>query len=116
MNYKNLTLNDLDIEEELLFFKKYYLYLLKFCQDNKLYYDGNIAVDIIVFGEDIDRLIENKNEIINDADMKLLIKIAEGRVFLKLNELSPAYNKNNSHDILKVPRYKMFYLLETHGY
>ena len=48
--------------------------------------------------------------------MKLLIKIAEGRVFLETTELSPIYNTKNTHDILRIPRYKMYHILESHGY
>jgi hypothetical protein len=48
--------------------------------------------------------------------MKYLIRIAEGRVFKQIDELSPMYNRKNTHDILKIPRYKMYHILERHGF
>lgn len=116
MNTKNLTINILDFSEELYFFKQYYKYLLSYCIDNELHYNGQLAVEIIKFNEEIDRLLENPDEILNVNDVKFIIRIAEGRVFKKLNELSVEYNRQNTHDILKVPRYKMFHVLEHHGY
>ncbi len=116
MNTKNLTLNILDFTEELYFFKQYYKYLLAYCIDNKLHYNGALAVEIIKFNEELDRLLENPDEILNVDDIKFIIRIAEGRVFKELNELSQEYNRQNTHDILKVPRYKMFHVLEHHGY
>ncbi|MBR0472476.1 MAG: hypothetical protein IJI98_07255 [Methanosphaera sp.] len=116
MNTKKLTLNILDFTRELNFFKYYYKYLLSYCIDNKLHYDGKLAVEIIKFNEEIDRLLENPDEILTVDDIKFIIRIAEGRVFKQLNELSIEYNRQNTHDILKVPRYKMFHVLEHHGY
>lgn len=116
MNNKNLRLNDLNVTEELNFIKNYYKFLLKYCQDYKLDYDGQIAVEIIYLTEDIERILSQPDEIIKADDIKLLIKIAEGRLFLRLNELSKTYNMNNTHDILKVPRYKLYHTLERHGY
>lgn len=116
MNNKNLRLTDLNITEELNFIKNYYKFLLKYCQDYDLEYDGNIAVEIIYLTEDIERILSQPDEVIKASDIKLLIKIAEGRLFLRLNELSPKYNLKNTHDILRVPRYKIYYTLERHGY
>ena len=79
-------------------------------------YDGKIAVEIIYLIEDIERIISQPDEVIKASDIKLLIQIAEGRLFLRLNELSLEYNRNNTHDILRVPRYKLYYTLERHGY
>ena len=116
MNNKDLTLNILDFVSELEFFKFYYKYLLSYCIDNKLNYDGHIAVDIIKFGEDLDKLLAKPDEKLSNKEIKFLIRIAEGRVFLELNKLSLEYNRQNTHEILKVPRYKMYHILETHGY
>ena len=95
MNSKSLTLNNLGIIEELNFIRSYHKYLLEYC---------------------IERIVSNPDEIISPSDMKLLIKIAEGRVFLETTELSPIYNTKNTHDILRIPRYKMYHILESHGY
>lgn len=116
MNNKHLTLNDLNIKEELVFIKNYYKYLLSYCQEYNLEYNALLAVEIIKLGEDIDRIISNEDEIIKDKDMKLLIRIAEGRVFKEIDELSHMYNRKNTHDILKIPRYKMYHILERHGF
>ncbi|MBQ6218564.1 MAG: hypothetical protein IJJ47_02420 [Methanosphaera sp.] len=116
MNNKNLTLNILDFTEELVFFKYYYKNLLAYCIEYKFNYDGHIAVDIIKFIEDLDKLLAKPDEKLNNEEIKFLIKIAEGRVFLELNKLSFDYNRQNTHEILKVPRYKMYHRLETHGY
>lgn len=116
MNTKNLTLNILDFVEELTFFRNYYKYLLSYCIENNIYYDGKIAVEIIKFGEEIDELLATPDKILKNDEIKFLIKIAEGRVFLVLNELSVEYNRKNTHDILKTPRYKMYHVLESHGY
>ncbi|MBE6487460.1 MAG: hypothetical protein E7Z86_01935 [Methanosphaera stadtmanae] len=116
MNNKNLRLKDLNVTEELNFIKNYYKFLLKYCQDYNLKYDGKIAVEIIYLIEDIERILSQPDEVIKASDIKLLIKIAEGRLFLRLNELSLEYNRSNTHDILRVPRYKLYYTLERHGY
>ena len=116
MNNKSLTLNDLDFVEELSFFKSYYKYLLAYCVENGLRYDGEIAVSIIRFCEDVESIISTPNSKLKSDDVTFLIRIAEGRVFKELNELSTEYNRTNNHDILKNPRYKMFRVLETHGY
>ncbi len=116
MNEKNLTLNILDFVNELTFIKDYYKNLLSYCIEYNLKYDGNIAVEIIKFTEKLDELLENPDEILKINDIKFLIKIAEGRTFLKLNQLSLDYNRENTHNILKIPRYKMYHVLERHGY
>lgn len=116
MNNKNLNIKILDFEEELDFFRKYYRYLLAYCIENKLHYNGEIAVKIIKFSEKIDELLEDTEKILKIDDVKFLIRIAEGRIFKELNELSLEFNRNNNHDILKNPRYKMFHVLEHHGY
>lgn len=54
MNTKNLTLNILDFVNELTFIKSYYKYLLSYCIEYDLHYDGNIAVEIIKFTEKLD--------------------------------------------------------------
>lgn len=116
MNTKNLTLNILDFVNELTFIKSYYKYLLSYCIEYNLHYDGNIAVEIIKFTEKLDEILEDPNKILKIDDIKFLIKIAEGRTFLRLNELSVEYNRENTHNILKIPRYKMYHVLECHGY
>ncbi|WP_455645923.1 hypothetical protein [Methanosphaera sp.] len=116
MNNKNLTLNNLGFKEELQFIKNYHKYLLEYCIENEIPYDGQIAVKILQLNEDIDRIIEDPEKVVTPDDMKLLIKIAEGRVFLETTELSPIYNTKNTHDILRIPRYKMYHVLEHHGY
>lgn len=116
MNTKNLTLNILDFVNELTFIKSYYKYLLSYCIEYDLHYDGNIAVEIIKFTEKLDEILEDPNKILKIDDIKFLIKIAEGRTFLRLNELSLEYNRENTHNILKIPRYKMYHVLECHGY
>lgn len=116
MNNKNLTLNDLGFSDELNFIKDYHKYLLQYCIDNEIPYDGQIAVKILKLNEDIERILSEPDKIITPKDMKLLIRIAEGRVFLETNKLSEIYNTKNTHDILRVPRYKMFHVLEHHGY
>ena len=116
MNTKNLTLNSLDFVNELTFIKSYYKNLLSYCIEYQLHYDGNIAVEIIKFTEKLDELLADPNEILKIDDVKFLIRIAEGRTFLKLNDLSIEYNRQNTHDILKIPRYKMYHVLECHGY
>ncbi|MEE0489792.1 hypothetical protein, partial [Methanosphaera stadtmanae] len=116
MNSKSLTLNKLGIIEELNFIRSYHKYLLEYCIENEISYDGKIAVAILKLNEDIERIVSNPDEIISPSDMKLLIKIAEGRVFLETTELSPIYNTKNTHDILRIPRYKMYHILESHGY
>ena len=116
MNSKSLTLNNLGIIEELNFIRSYHKYLLEYCIENEISYDGKIAVAILKLNEDIERIVSNPDEIISPSDMKLLIKIAEGRVFLETTELSPIYNTKNTHDILRIPRYKMYHILESHGY
>lgn len=116
MNTKNLTLNILDFVNELTFIKSYYKYLLSYCIEYNLHYDGNIAVEIIKFTEKLDEILEDPNKILKIDDIKFLIKIAEGRTFLRLNELSLEYNRENTHNILKIPRYKMYHVLECHGY
>lgn len=116
MNTKNLTLNILDFVNELTFFKHYYKNLLSYCIEYNLHYDGKVALEIIKFNEKIDELLENPDEILNNTDIKFLIKVAEGRTFLVLNELSTEYNRQNTHNILKIPRYKMYHVLERHGY
>ena len=116
MNNKQLTLKDLNIKEELLFIKYYYKYLLSYCQEYELPYNGLLAVEIIKMGEFIDKLVSDENAIIKDKDMKYLIRIAEGRVFKEIDELSSMYNRKNTHVILKVPRYKIYHILERHGF
>lgn len=116
MNTKNLTLNILDFVNELTFIKSYYKYLLSYCIEYDLHYDGNIAVEIIKFTEKLDEILEDPNKILKIDDIKFLIKIAEGRTFLRLNELSLEYNRENTHNLLKIPRYKMYHVLERHGY
>lgn len=116
MNTKNLTLNILDFVNELTFIKSYYKYLLSYCIEYNLHYDGNIAVEIIKFTEKLDEILEDPNKILKIDDIKFLIKIAEGRTFLRLNELSLEYNRENTHNLLKIPRYKMYHVLECHGY
>lgn len=116
MNSKQLTLKDLNIKDELIFIKYYYKYLLSYCQEYDLQYDGLLAVEIIKLGEFIDRITSDENAVIKDKDMKYLIKIAEGRVFKQIDELSSMYNRKNTHDILKIPRYKMYHILERHGF
>ncbi|MDD6285645.1 hypothetical protein [Candidatus Methanosphaera massiliense] len=116
MNTKNLTLNDLGIKDELIFIKGYHKYLLEYCIENNIPYDGKIALKIMELNEDIDRITANPDDIIKPEDMKLLIRIAEGRVFLETTKLSEIYNTKNTHDILRVPRYKMYHVLEHHGY
>lgn len=116
MNSKTLTLNDLGIIDELTFIRSYHKYLLAYCIENEIPYDGKIAIEIIKLNEELDRIISTPDKVISPKDMKLLIKIAEGRVFLKTNELSPSYNTKNTHDILRIPRYKMYHVLESHGY
>ena len=116
MNSKSLTLNNLGIIEELNFIRSYHKYVLEYCIENEISYDGKIAVAILKLNEDIERIVSNPDEIISPSDMKLLIKIAEGRVFLETTELSPIYNTKNTHDILRIPRYKMYHILESHGY
>ncbi|WP_461436605.1 hypothetical protein [Methanosphaera sp.] len=116
MNTKNLTLNILDFVNELTFIKSYYKYLLSYCIEYDLHYDGNIAVEIIKFTEKLDEILEDPNKILKIDDIKFLIKIAEGRTFLRLNELSLEYNRENTHNLLKIPRYKMYHVLECHGY
>ncbi|RAP47694.1 MAG: hypothetical protein BZ135_01565 [Methanosphaera sp. rholeuAM6] len=116
MNTKNLTLNILDFVNELTFIQSYYKNLLAYCIEYELRYDGKIAVEIIKFNERIDELLIKPDEILNNEDIKFLIKIAEGRTFLVLNELSKEYNRQNTHEILKIPRYKMYHVLERHGY
>lgn len=116
MNMKKLTLNSLDFVNELTFIKSYYKNLLAYCIEYNLRYDGNVAVEIIKFTEKIEELLINPDEILKIDDIKFLIKIAEGRTFLKLNEISLEYNRQNTHDILKIPRYKMYHVLERHGY
>ena len=108
MNSKSLTLNNLGIIEELNFIRSYHKYLLEYCIENEISYDGKIAVAILKLNEDIERIVSNPDEIISPSDMKLLIKIAEGRVFLETTK--------NTHDILRIPRYKMYHILESHGY
>ena len=51
MNSKSLTLNNLGIIEELNFIRSYHKYLLEYCIENEISYDGKIAVaiGIIVF-------------------------------------------------------------------
>ena len=116
MNNKKLSIKILNFEEELDFFRKYYKYLLAHCIENKYHYNGQIAVEIIKFNEKIEELLEKPDKTLKNEDINFLIKIAEGRYFKELNELSLKFNKNNSHDILKNPRYKMFHVLEFHGY
>jgi hypothetical protein len=116
MNTKNLTLNILDFVNELTFIRDYYKNLLAYCIEYKVHYDGKIAVEIIKFNERIDEMLSNPDKILKIDEIKFLIKIAEGRVFLVLNELSREYNRQNTHDILKIPRYKMYHVLERHGY
>lgn len=116
MNSKNLTINILDFADELTFIKSYYKNLLSYCIEYKLHYNGKVAVEIIKFTEKIDEILISPDEILNNKDIKFLIKIAEGRTFLELNELSIEYNHKNTHDILKIPRYKMYHVLERHGY
>ena len=116
MNTKNLTLNILDFVNELTFIKSYYKYLLSYCIEYDLHYDGNIAVEIIKFTEKLEEMLEDPNKILKIDDIKFLIKIAEGRTFLRLNELSLEYNRENTHNLLKIPRYKMYHVLERHGY
>jgi hypothetical protein len=116
MNTKNLTLNILDFVNELTFIRDYYKNLLAYCIEYKVHYDGKIAVEIIKFNERIDEMLSNPDKILKIDEIKFLIKIAEGRVFLVLNELSREYNQQNTHDILKIPRYKMYHVLERHGY
>lgn len=116
MNKKSLTINNLGIKEELDFIKSYHKYLLSYCIENEIPYEGEIALKILKLNEDIERITANPDKIINPNDMKLLIKIAEGRIFLETTELSPIYNTKNTHDILRIPRYKMYHVLESHGY
>lgn len=116
MNNKNLTIKILDFENELTFIKSYYKNLLSYCIEYKLHYDGKTAVEIIKFGEKIDEILSEPDKILKNEEIKFLIKIAEGRKFLELNELSMEYNRQNTHDILKIPRYKMYHVLERHGY
>lgn len=116
MNTKNLTINILDFENELSFIKSYYKNLLSYCIEYKIHYDGHVAVEIIKFTEKIEELLEKPDDILKTDDINFLIRIAEGRTFLKLNELSMEYNRQNTHDILKIPRYKMYHVLEHHGY
>lgn len=116
MNTKNLTINILDFENELTFINGYYKNLLSYCIEYKIHYDGNVAVEIIKFTEKLDELLANPDEVLKIDEIKFLIQIAEGRTFLKLNELSLEYNRQNTHNILKIPRYKMYHVLECHGY
>lgn len=116
MNTKNLTLNILDFVDELTFIKSYYKNLLSYCIEYNIHYDGKVAVEIIKFTEKIEELLTSPDEILNNKEINFLIKIAEGRTFLKLNKLSIEYNRQNTHEILKIPRYKMYHVLERHGY
>ena len=116
MNTKNLSINILDFVNELTFINSYYKNLLSYCIEYKLHYDGHIAVEIIKFTEKLDELLANPDEVLKIDDIKFLIQIAEWRTFLKLNELSIEYNRQNTHNILKIPRYKMYHVLERHGY
>jgi len=116
MNTKNFSFKSLNFVNELTFIKSYYKNLLAYCIEYKLHYDGNVAVEIIKFTEKLDELLVDPDKILKIDDIKYLIKIAEGRTFLKLNELSSEYNRQNTHDILKIPRYKMYHVLERHGY
>ena len=54
MNSKSLTLNNLGIIEELNFIRSYHKYLLEYCIENEISYDGKIAVAILKLNEDID--------------------------------------------------------------
>jgi len=85
VNSKKLTLNDLRFEKELIFIKNYYEYLLYYCQKNELNYDGNIALKIIEFKNEIENMTSTPDKILSKEDMNLMIKIAEGRLFKELN-------------------------------
>lgn len=116
MNTKNLTLNNLKIKDELQFINDYHKYLLQHCMNYDLKYDGKIAVEILKLNEALDKILEDPDRVLTSPEIQLLIKIAEGRIFQTTTKLSDEYNRLNTHDILKTPRYKMFDVFVTHGY
>lgn len=116
MNTKNLTLENLDIIEEVEFIRDYHKFLLRHCMKYDLQYDGEIAVEIIKLNEQLDTILEDPKRVLTANEIQLLIKIAEGRIFQKTTQLSMEYNRTNTHDILKIARYKMFDVFITHGY
>ncbi len=116
MNPKNLTLSTLKISEELKFIQNYHKYLLDYCIENEIPIDGDIGIKIIEFIEKIQDLLDNPERVLSDDEVQLLIRLAEGRIFLETTELSIEYNKDNTHDILRIPRYKIYHVLESHGY
>ncbi len=116
MNYKDLTLEKLKIDEELKFIQNYHKYLLDYCLENELPIDGDIGIKIVEVTEKIQELLDNPEKILDDEDMEFIIRLAEGRIFLETTQLSIAYNKENTHDILRIPRYKIYHVLESHGF
>lgn len=116
MNTKNLSLNDLGIVDDVRFINDYHKYLLKHCMNYELHYDGLVAVEIMKLNHELERILEDPDKTLSSQDIQLLIKIAEGRIFKKTTELSDEYNRLNTHDILKTPRYNMFNVFVTHGY
>ena len=112
MNTKNLTLNILDFVNELTFIKSYYKYLLSYCIEYDLHYDGNIAVEIIKFTEKLDEILEDQELLFLPYGSCISSSFYGNYHGYYGIQASRRYN----HQLLKIPRYKMYHVLERHGY